>query len=124
MRGFVVVGTAVTRCLGTHGPKIAGGRAVAVLVLSLVGCGQTHLMPEDACPTFIGATARCGTYRVGDFGGTTMSEDIERCTAMVAALGEACQNTLSDLALCADGTCGSGCSSLAQRFATECAPAP
>lgn len=102
-------------------------RAVAtitILAFGLVGCGQTHLPPQDACPTLIGAAARCGTYRVGDFGGTTMSEDIERCAVMAEALGEPCQNTLSELALCADGTCGVGCSSLAQRFALECAPSP
>ena len=96
----------------------------SLFAVGLVGCGQNHLPPRDACPTFIGATARCGTYRVGDFGGTTMSEDVERCTAMVAALGEACQDTFSDLALCADGTCGGGCSTFAQQFALECAPRP
>lgn len=98
--------------------------AIGLLVIGTPGCGKSRLSPRQSCETMIDSAVRCGTYRVGVFGGTSMEEDIDRCTNIISVLNDRCQELASDFATCTTRACEEieSCRTHSERFAAECSP--
>ena len=92
-----------------------------LLVVSLSSCGQ-RLSPMEACETSIDNAVRCGTYRIGAFGGTSQDDDVVRCARTVGVFNEECQQIFSDIAQCTTRACDDleACRVYAARFDELC----
>ncbi len=91
------------------------------------GCGKGRRSGTDACEPLIAKGEECGTYVVGDFGGSTRAEDVTICTRTYQAFNDHCQELWSGLVDCAvESTCGAGasadCSALLAEFQADCSP--
>lgn len=93
-----------------------------VVCLALTACQQGSLPPPAACETVIDSAVRCGTYRVGAFGGTSQEDDVARCARTVGLFNAECQGIFSDVAVCSTRACDDleDCRVHANRFDERC----
>lgn len=103
-----------------------GGLVLVGLLLLVSGCGNGRLTPMETCATMLTHADTCGSYVVGQFGGTDLETDIAGCTRSVMLFNERCQGIMSDIAQClargCDAESRAACQPLTDQLRAECMP--